>query len=122
VNCAAGVLCIALAALTTSGQTRWRLLVTIEALQDVPAHAETGTGGQLRGVLYVGHGQAFTVKKEQRFLMVKIYDEGGCRIELEKRRYDVSSCPWLDGFTDHQRDVIRVVATRSSRTVPDKHE
>ena len=40
-------------------------------------------------------------------MMVKIYDEGGCRIEFEKRRYDVSSCPRLDGFTDHQRDVFR---------------
>jgi hypothetical protein len=72
-------------------------------------------------VLYVGHGQAFTVKKGQRFLMVKIYDEGGCRIEFEKRRYDVSSCPWLDGFTDHQRDVLVAIlavgALQTPRTV-----
>ena len=52
--------------------------------------------------------------------MVKIYDEGGCRIEFEKKRYDVSSCPWLDGFTDHQQDVFRVVSTRSSRTGPER--
>jgi hypothetical protein len=67
-------------------------------------------------VLYVGRGQSFTVKKGQRFLMVKVYEEGGCRIEFEKKQYDVSSCPWLDGFRDHQEDVFRVVSgDRSER-------
>jgi hypothetical protein len=111
-----GAVCIALAALSTMGQTKWRFPVTIEALQDVAAHAEE-TGRQVRGVLYVGRGQSFTIKKGRRFLMVKIlYDEGGCRIEFEKRQYDVSSCPWLDGFTDHQEDVFKVVSGRSDRT------
>ncbi len=115
-----GALSVALAALSAIGQsmprqTTWRLPVTIEALQDVPAHAE-GAGRQARGVLYVGRGQTFTVKKGQRFLMVKLYDEGGCRIEFEKKQYDVSTCPWLDGFADHQEDVFKVVSGRSGRT------
>jgi len=106
---------VCLAALSIMGQTKWRFPVTIEALQDVPAHAEE-TGRQVRGVLYVGLGQSFTIKKGRRFLMVKVFDEGECRIEFEKRQYDVSSCPWLDGFTDHQEDVFKVVSGRSDRT------
>jgi hypothetical protein len=80
----------------------------------VPAHAED-THGQKRGVLYIGRGQAFTVRKGQRFQMVKVNAEGGCRIEFEKTPYDVSSCPWLDGFRDHQDDVFKVVSGRSDR-------
>jgi hypothetical protein len=83
---------ITMVALSTIGQTTWHLPVTIEALQDVPAHVEEA-GGQKRGVLYVGRGQSFIVKKGQRFLMVKVNQEGGCRIDFEKRQYDVSSCP-----------------------------
>jgi hypothetical protein len=44
--------------------------------------------------------------------MLQVNKEGGCRIEFEKKQYDVSSCPWLDGFTDHQEDVFKVVSER----------
>jgi hypothetical protein len=90
-------------------QTRWHLPATIEALQDVPARP-VETGVQARGVLYVTGGKAFTIKQGRRFLMVKIASEGACRIEFDKRRHDVSSCPWLDGFADHQTDVFKVIA------------
>jgi hypothetical protein len=113
-----GVISIALAVIATVamvGQTRWRLPVTIEAVQDVSARpVETG-GGQARGVLYVGRGNSFTIKKGEHFLMVKIATEGGCRIEYEKRQYDVSSCPWLDGFRDHQEDFFKVVPGQALR-------
>ncbi len=56
-----GAVCIALAGLPTMDQTKWRLPVTIEALQDVTAHAGD-TGRQARGVLYVGRGQSFTIE------------------------------------------------------------
>ncbi len=108
---------IATATLSVAGQTRWQFPVTIEALQDVPAHADDA-GTQHRGVLYVGRGQAFTVRKGFRFQMLKINKEGGCRIEFEKKQYDVSSCPWLDGFRDHQNDVFWVVPGPSSWTCP----
>jgi hypothetical protein len=97
--------------IATVDQTRWRLPVTIEAVQDVSARSVQGAA-QARGVLYVGRGSSFTIKKGQRFLMVKIGAEGGCRIEYEKRPYDVSSCPWLDGFRDHQEGFFRVLAGR----------
>lgn len=103
---------------TSAGRTKWSLPVIIEALQDVPAQVE-GADGQRRAVLYVGPGQLFTVRKGQRFLMVKVYQEGGCRIEFEQQQYDVSSCPWLDGFRDHQEDVFRVVSGNRPERIAD---
>ncbi len=90
-------------------QTRWHLPATIEAVQDVAARP-VETGVQARGVLYVSGGKGFTITKGRRFLMVRIATEGECRIEFEKHQYDVSSCPWLDGFADHQTDVFKVIA------------
>ena len=110
-----GALGIAMVIFPTIGQTRWRLPVTIEAVQDVSARS-VESGGQARGVLYVGRGNSFTIKKRQRFRMVKIGAEGGCRIEYAKRQYDVSSCPWLDGFRDHQEDFFKVVAGNTIST------
>jgi hypothetical protein len=70
-------------------------------------------------VLFVNApGESFTIKKGQRFLMVKVYSEGECRIEFERRQYDVSSCPWMDGFTDHQEDVFKVVSVDSGPKLP----
>lgn len=108
---------VALLALSPIAQTRWRLPVTVEVFQDVPAQVE-GKDGQRRGVLYVDRGQVFTVKKGQRFLMVKLGQEGGCRIEFEKKQYEVASCPWLDGFRDHQEDIFTVVAGRPPDQTP----
>ncbi len=111
-----GLISIALPLIATVamvGQTRWRLPVTIEAVLDVSARP-VETGGQTRGVLYLGRGNSFTIKKGEHFLMVKIAAEGGCRVEYEKRQYNVSSCPWLDGFRDHQEDFFKIVAGRES--------
>ena len=91
--------------------TSWRLPVTIEATRDVLAHAED-SDGQHRGILYISSGDPVSIKKGQRFQMIKIYSEGECRIRFGKKEYDVSSCPWLDGFTDHQTDIFRVVMAR----------
>ena len=72
----------------------------------------------MRGVLYLSGGRSFTIAKGQRFLMVKVYDEGECRIKFENREYDVGSCPWLDGFRDHQEDIFKVVSGRRSGKLP----
>jgi hypothetical protein len=82
--------------------------VTIEAVRDVSAQT-VERGGQLRGVLYVSGRRAFTIKNGERFLMVAVGKESGCRIQVKKARFDVSSCPWLDGFRDHQEDFFSVV-------------
>jgi len=44
--------------------------------------------------------------------MVKVYTEGECRIRFQSREYDLHSCPWLDGFADHQADIFRVLSSR----------
>ena len=91
-----------------SPQTAWQLPVTIEVTKDVPARLDDGTTGQQRGTLYISGGP-FLVRKGQRFQMTRIYPEGECRILFEKKEYYVSSCPWLDGFADHQADIFKVV-------------
>ena len=97
-----------LVALPVHTQNRLRLPITIEVLRDVPAHKDDQPSQQ-RGVLYASTPKPFTIRKGQRFLMIKVYSEGECRIEFEKRQYDVASCPWLDGFADHQSDIFKVV-------------
>jgi hypothetical protein len=93
----------------------WRLPATIEALTDVPARLND-TQKQQRGVLYVASPKPFrpvTIRKGQRFQMITILREGECRIRFEKNEYLVSSCPWLEGFTDRQTDVFEVVSGRN---------
>jgi hypothetical protein len=96
-------------------QSRWHLPVTIEVARDVDVRSSErqsdGRYGQLRGTLY--SSEAFLIKKHERFQMVKIYTEGECRIRFQGKEYDLHSCPWLDGFRDHQADIFRVsVPTR----------
>jgi hypothetical protein len=104
------------------GEPRWQLPVTIEVTRDVEVrtseHLPDGSSHQLRATLY--SSEAFWIRKGQRFLMMKIYTEGACRIRFKNGEYDLSSCPWLDGFRDHQTDTFRVLIpsqnpTKSSR-------
>jgi hypothetical protein len=111
------VLSVSLAILPVAGQTKWRFPVIIEALKDVQAKP-LETGGQLRGALYVSGGKSLRINKGQRFLMVKVYSEGECRIQFENKQYDVSSCPWMEGFADHHDDVFKLVAPRAGRKLP----
>ena len=54
----------------------------------------------------------FRLRKGQRFQMIAIDREGSCRIRFGKREYGLTSCPWLEGFTDHQSDIFRVIAKK----------
>jgi hypothetical protein len=106
-------------ALIAQAQARLHLPVTIEVMQNVevkPHSALQQPGGFLaeeRGVLYIGNKLTpFRIKKGQTFQMIKIGSEGGCRIEVEKRKYDLPSCPWLSGFRYRQADIFRVVSGR----------
>jgi len=99
-------LSFSVAVFPVAGQTKWHFPVAFEALKDVRAKP-VENGAQLRGTLYVNGGKSFTIRKGQRFFMVKAYSEGECRIQFENKQYDVSSCPWMDGFADHQKDVFR---------------
>jgi hypothetical protein len=95
----------------------WHLPATIEALKDVEAvNSERHSDGsvyQERGVLYAD--EAFRIRKGERFQMVKVYGEGGCRIRFKNKEHDVSSCPWLEGFSDPQADIYRVISGHLSR-------
>ena len=79
--------------------------LTIELRRDVLVRRDA-SGGQRRGVLYAD--TSFTLKRGARLVMVEVGREGGCRVRYEKRILEVSTCPWLPGFSDHQRDVFRV--------------
>jgi hypothetical protein len=90
-------------------QTRWDLPVTVRVLRDVQARGylpEEHGAQTARGVLYTDR---FLIRKFETFQMVKIYAEGECRIRFRNREHDVASCPWLDGFRDHQADIFQVL-------------
>lgn len=87
------------------------LPVTIEVSQDVPVRTSErrpgGSYGQERGSLY--SRTALLIGAAQRFEMIEILGEGGCRIRFDGSEYELSSCPWLPGFRDHQTDIFRIV-------------
>jgi hypothetical protein len=100
-------------------QSAWQLPATIKVTQDVEVRRLSRAdvlSGEMRGRLYIGGGQptatAFQMKKGQTFQMVKIYTEGTCRIRFEKNQYDLTSCPWLEGFADNQADIFNVITGR----------
>jgi hypothetical protein len=93
--------------------TRWHLPVTIRVLQDVPVRSDSQSTLQ-RGILYVGPKETeFVIPNGQTCEMIRVASEGGCQIGFEKLERDVSSCPWLDGFRDHQADIFNVSPNRS---------
>jgi hypothetical protein len=85
----------------------WRLPATIEVLRDVKA----GRGPYERGKLDLDSDE-FVIKKGERFQMVEIYAEGGCRIRFKQMEWDLGSCQWLEGFRDSEADFFKVVSGR----------
>jgi hypothetical protein len=92
------------------GQVARRLPVTIEAKRDVEV-TQFQEAHDSRGMLYLDDfkAKAFRLKKGQRFQMLEVGKEGGCRIRFEDKEYGLISCPWLPGFLDHQTDVFSIV-------------
>ncbi len=90
--------------------------VTIEVLRDVevrgPSTLKGGGARQERGVLYAA--TARTIRKGERLVMTKELGEGACQVRLRSEMLDLSSCPWLEGFRDRQRDVFRVLPASAS--------
>lgn len=87
--------------------------LTIELEQDVAVTHNTEPA-EHRGKLYLADtkASAFRLRKNQRFEMLSSGAEGSCRIKFEDREYDLTSCPWLAGFHDHQSDFFKVLAKR----------
>jgi hypothetical protein len=50
-----------------------------------------------------------SLKNEVRFDYVLTYREFESSQILAKHKYGLASCPWLDGFRDHQTDVFVIV-------------
>lgn len=44
--------------------------------------------------------------------MIKIGPEGGWEIKFGGQQYGLTSCPWLEGFSDHQTDVFTVISKK----------
>jgi hypothetical protein len=86
------------------------LPVTIEVNRNVEVTHSTESH-ESRGKLYLedAKAKAFRLTKGQRFQMVQTGEEGSCRIRFDGNEYHLKSCPWLDGFSDHQTDVFSVV-------------
>ena len=68
---------------------------------------------EVRGTLYAGRNtEPFVIRKGEAFQMIAAGGESGCRIRFDKREHDLSSCPWLEGFTDHWTDIFEVGAQK----------
>ena len=100
-------------ALLSTGQSVTRAPLTIEARQNVWV-THNGAPSERRGALFLANSKAkgFRLRKGQRFVMVSDKGEGECRIRFRSQEYDLTSCPWLSGFQDHQADVFRVIEAK----------
>jgi hypothetical protein len=84
--------------------------ITVEVRQDVEVIHNTNPY-ESRGKLYLTdlNAREFRLKKGQRFRMIQTTGEASCRIRFEDKEYGLTSCPWLEGFRDHQTDVFVIV-------------
>lgn len=81
-----------------------KLPLTVEVTQDVPVKTSTDGDWSQRGTLY--STTETRIEKGQRFQMIEIGNEGGCRISFQGLEYEIFSCPWLPGFSDQQKDIF----------------
>ena len=103
---------------TPADARRTRVPVTIEAKQDVQVLVGL-VSREARGKLYVwqtpqANETPFVIRRGERFQMIKEDGEGQCRIRYRGKTFRLTSCPWLDGFSDHQQDSFQIVAQRSA--------
>lgn len=83
--------------------------ITVEVERNVEVKCNADDG-ELRGTLYLASkSEPFRLTKGQRFQMVAVLQEGGCRIRFDGKEYGLTSCPWLEGFRDHQAEIFRVI-------------
>ena len=99
--------------LTAPGQVARVLPITIEVRRDVEV-THSPESNESRGMLRLddNKAKAFRLKKGQRFQMVEAGQEGTCRIRFEEKEYGLTSCPWMDGFRDHQTDIFSIVSKK----------
>ena len=57
----------------------------------------------------VGQGIPLRLHKGSVFKVLKDIGEGECEIEIEGKIFSISSCSWMDGFTDHEAGTYEVL-------------
>jgi hypothetical protein len=94
-----------------------QLPVTIRVKQDVEVLTWDYKQPEARGKLYLGEVDAtgFWLRRGQRFQMIKVEGEGQCWIKLLSKKHLLMSCPWLEGFGDHQADIFEIVTAAPAR-------
>ncbi len=99
--------------LSAPTQVSRHLPITVELKRDVEV-AHNAESYEPRGKLYLDDpkAKAFRLRKGERFQMVEIGQEGSCRIRFKDQDYGLTSCPWLEGFSDHQTDVFTIVSKK----------
>jgi hypothetical protein len=83
-----------------------RVPLTIEMREDVDVLPDSAQS-QRRGRLY--GDTSLVIRKGERVVMEWVGPEGGCRVVYNGHRLELSSCPWLPGFADHQPDIFEIV-------------
>jgi hypothetical protein len=83
--------------------------ITVEVTRDVPVK----NCGFEQGALCAR--AEFVIPRGGRFQMLAVGLEGGCTIEYRGVQHEVSSCPWVPGFTDPQANVFVIVEVPGDR-------
>lgn len=65
---------------------------------------DRGAAPEVRGVLY--GDTSLVLPRGTELTMIRIGLEGGCTVRHGALMLSLTSCPWLDGFTDHQSDIF----------------
>jgi hypothetical protein len=83
-----------------------RIPLTIQVRRDVEVLPDSAPS-QSRGRLF--SDTTLVIRKGERIVMEWVGPEGGCRVVYKGHRLELSSCPWLPGFADHQTDIFEIV-------------
>lgn len=81
--------------------TSTSLVITL--MRDVRV-VDRGAAPEERGVLY--GDTSLVLPRGTELTMIRIGLEGGCTVRRGALLLSLTSCPWLDGFTDHQSDIF----------------
>ena len=109
------VLLCASSSLAQMGRVAWdyqSVPVAIQVRGEIPLRPCENY--QERGVL-CSRGAIDSVSEGDVFHMTEIGSEGGCTIDLRGQEFEISSCPWVEGFSDPQEDLFAIVSLQDLR-------
>jgi alpha-amylase/alpha-mannosidase (GH57 family) len=104
---------LALAILQAGSKPANPMPVTITVTQDVivePYRIEREQQHMRALLQFFNDQKPVVIRRGRTFQMV--YEmgqmEGGCRIRFQRREYEIASCWWREGFSDHHADIFVV--------------